>query len=74
MGMMEERQEMTEEQFKFMFNLMYRYINACRDCDFGDLIDWAARHRVDDDTLMSMLDDMEESKLVVRQGERYSRL
>jgi hypothetical protein len=69
---------MTEEQVKFWFNSMYKVIMGASIYDggisFDDLINWANHRKLNDDVFMSMLDEMEATKLVTRQGERYSAL
>jgi hypothetical protein len=41
---------------------------------FGEIIEWAAKSKLDDETLLTILDGLEASELVTRQGERYSAL
>ena len=64
---------MTEEQYKFYFNSMYRLIcyrhsNGIR---FGELLDYAMSRKIDDEIFLSMLDGMEMDGLVTRRGETY---
>jgi hypothetical protein len=64
---------MTEEQTKFMVNRIYRMIsNSPNGMSFGELINWASRCRLNDQTFLDLIDALEMSKLVTRQGERYS--
>jgi hypothetical protein len=63
---------MTEEQIKFMVNRVYRMIANADRMSFGDLINWADRCRLKDDEFLDILDCLEESKLVVRQGDSFS--
>jgi hypothetical protein len=65
---------MTQEAVKFMFNLMYRHIavSSHSKVSFGQLVDWARLRKIDDETFLSMIDGMEKSGLVIRQGEIYS--
>jgi hypothetical protein len=66
---------MTEEQVKFMFNQVFRMIDwSPQGMSFGEIIEWAAKSKLDDETLLTILDGLEASELVVRQGERYSAL
>jgi hypothetical protein len=67
---------MTEEQIKFTFNLLYRLIateshDGTQYITFGELVNWAAARKIDDDTFLTMIDNMETCGLVTRQGERY---
>jgi hypothetical protein len=39
---------------------------------FGQLVDWARIRKIDDETFLSMIDGMEASGLIIRQGEVYS--
>jgi hypothetical protein len=63
---------MTEEQVKFMVNRIYRMIANADGMTFGELIDWADRCRLKDHEFLDILDCLEESKLVVRQGDSFS--
>jgi hypothetical protein len=65
---------MTEEQVKFWFNQVYRKILLAspRGMSFGEIVDWASKAKLSDDTFLTILDELEMEKLVVRQGERYS--
>jgi hypothetical protein len=64
---------MTEEQVKFMFNQVFRMIDwaSPKGISFGEIIEWAAKSKLDDETLLTILDGLEKSELVVRQGEQY---
>jgi hypothetical protein len=70
---MKERHAMTPETVKFMFNRLYRHIASGyqHGMTFGELLEWAAKRKIDDDTFMDMLDTMEKESLVVRRGETY---
>jgi hypothetical protein len=64
---------MTEEQVKFMVNRMYRMIcNSPSGMTFGELVNWADECRLKDTEFLDMLDSLERSKLVFRQGEKYT--
>jgi hypothetical protein len=67
---------MTEEQIKFKFNLIYRWIVRSREngVSFGDLVIWAYNQGLSDELFLWMIDAMEKDKLVVRQGETYMAL
>jgi hypothetical protein len=66
---------MTEEQVKYWFNALYRYIALYETgASFDELVNWANKRNIDDDVFMSMLDKLEETKLVIRQGEIYMAL
>jgi hypothetical protein len=64
---------MTEEQVKFKFNLIYRWIVRSKEygVSFGDLVIWAYNQGLDDELFLEMLDEMEKDGLVIRQGETY---
>jgi hypothetical protein len=64
---------MIEEQIKFMVNRIVRMIDNSPDgMSFGELINWADRCRLKDQTFLDIMDALEASKLVVRQGDSYS--
>ena len=64
---------MTEEQIKFYFNAVFRYIQASPNgVNFGELVEYALVRKLDDDMFMAMLDQLEKSDIVIRVGETYS--
>ena len=64
---------MTEEQIKFYFNHIYRFIGASKanGVVFGSLVDYATLRKMDDDTFLAILDQMESSGLIFHKGETY---
>jgi hypothetical protein len=64
---------MTEEQVKFMVNRVYRMIaNSNNGMTFGELINWADRCKLKDNEFLDILDCLESSKLVERQGDSFN--
>jgi hypothetical protein len=62
---------MTEEQIKFYFILIYKLIKDYPGVTFGELVDYGAKRKLQDDLFLAMLDQMESSGLAIRKGEQF---